>query len=89
MISDFILSLIRTWTPIAIGTGLTWLATRLDVVLDESTTAGAAMTMVALVSGAYYLVARWLEGRVPWLSVLLATPPKVSTPTYTQLEKGN
>lgn len=88
MISDFVLSIIRTWIPVVVGTALTWAATRLDVVLDGSEAAGFVAVAVALVSGLYYWLARWLEGRWPFLSFLLGTPPSVSTPTYTQLPKG-
>lgn len=88
MIRDFILSLIRTYVPIAVGAAATWLATRLDFVLDEQTATGLVAFSVLTVSGLYYLVARWLETRWPWLSVLLGTPPSVSTPTYTELPRG-
>lgn len=87
MVSNFVLSLIRTYIPIAVGVALTWLATRLDFVLDEQSSAGVVTLAVAAVSGLYYLVARWLEGLFPWVSVFLGTSPSTSTPQYHQLPK--
>lgn len=86
MISDFVLSLIRTYLPIAVGSALVWAAAQTDIVIEPDSANGVIAVAVALVSGAYYLVARWLEGRWPWLSILLGTPPKVSTPTYREVE---
>lgn len=87
MVSDFILSLIRTYVPIVVGSALVWLATQLDVVIDEQSAAGVVAVAVLVVSAAYYWLARLLESRWSWLSVLLGTPPKVSTPTYTQIKE--
>lgn len=69
--SDYIVSLIRTWTPVGVGLALTWLAREANIVLDEDTSAMASAVAVALVSGAWYAVARALEARVPALGVLL------------------
>lgn len=87
MLNNFALSLIRTYVPIAVGAALTWLVVQLGVVIDEASASGVVATAVLVISGTYYLLARWLESRWPWLSVLLGTPPSVSTPTYTQLPK--
>lgn len=87
MISDFVLSLVRTYVPIGLGLLLTLLARNYDIVIDEATSAGLVAGMVGLVSACWYVLARLLESKWAFLSLLLGTPPKVSTPTYTQLPK--
>lgn len=57
--------------------------------VDEDASAGLTAGVVAIVSAVWYGLARWAESRWPWLSVLLGTPPSVSTPTYTrQVTRG-
>lgn len=76
---DQVVSLIRTWVPIGVGAALTWLASLLGVGLDANASAGFTAVVVALVSGAYYLLVRLAERRWPWVGVLLGTP---RPPTY-------
>jgi hypothetical protein len=82
MVSDFILSLIRTYVPLVAGGLLTWLATTLELAIPEDASSGFVGTTVLVVSGVYYLIARWLESRWPAFSFLLGTPKSVSTPRY-------
>lgn len=70
---DLFTSLVRTWVPIVVGylIGLGLLPA------DLSTE--AALTFTALIMGVYYLLARWLERKWPFLGWLLGLP---RTPTY-------
>ena len=77
--SDYLVSLIRTGVPAAVGAALAWLTTSgLDVAADDRTAIAAGAT-VAL-TAVYYGLVRALEKRWPLVGVLLgrATPP-----TYT------
>lgn len=77
--SDAVVSLIRTWVPIGVGAVLTFLATRLGVVVDEETSTGLVVGATGVVSAAYYAAVRWAERRWPWLGALLG---KRSEPMY-------
>jgi len=79
MLSNFVVSLIRTYVPLAVGFALTWLASSLKVVVDPSSQAGLVALMVAVLSAAYYFLARLLEKQWPWLGVLLGA---VAAPKY-------
>lgn len=71
--SDHLVSLIRTYVPLGVGAGLTWLASVLGVVVDESTSTAATVAAVGIASAAYYTVVRQLEKRWPALGVLLGS----------------
>jgi hypothetical protein len=81
--SDYLISLIRTWVPVGIGAALTWLATRLGIVLDEDTSAQAAVVATVLVVAVYYAVVRKLEQRWPAIGRVLLGLGAAKTPTYT------
>jgi hypothetical protein len=81
MLSNFVLSLVRTWVPIGVGFALTWLASTLKIVVDPSSQAGLVALCVAVLSAGYYFLARLLEKQFPWLGVLLGAAAK---PTYTK-----
>ena len=76
--SDFLVSLIRTWVPIAVGFALTWIAAKLDIIVSEDTSAQVTALAVSAVIALYYLVARWLEQRVPWAGRLLGVSKEPS-----------
>jgi len=78
MLSNFVVSLIRTWTPIGVGLALTWLASTLHVVIAPSSQAGLVALCVAVLSAGYYLLARLLERQFPWLGALLGATAKPS-----------
>jgi hypothetical protein len=82
MVRDFIISLIRTYVPMGVIGALTWLSLTLDLELTEDMTTGVTTIAVLAASALYYVAARLLETRFPWLSFLLGTPKDVSTPTY-------
>jgi len=70
--TDFVLSLIRTVVPLAVGSlvgGLTVRGIRVEPEAVGSLTAG----ITALVGSLYYAGARWLESRWPALGYLLGS----------------
>lgn len=80
--SDFIVSLIRTWTPVAVGVVLTWLAAKLGVVIDESTSVQATAVMVGIVTAVWYAVARAAEEQWPTLGRFLVGAGAGAKPEY-------
>lgn len=77
MLSNWIISLIRTYVPVGVGLLVTWAATQLKIGgLDPSTKAALAALMVAIVTSLYYTVVRLLEHWKPQLGWLLGVPAK-------------
>lgn len=83
MLSDQVYAKIRTLVPMAVGVLATWLLTRSGIVLDEQTSAALAMVTTGVLSGAYYVAAKWLEKRWPQAGWLLGVPkaPVYAAPT--------
>lgn len=79
-LSNTVIALVRTWTPIVVGTLLTWLATYLHVVVDPTSQAGLVALAVAVLSAAYYTGVKFLEKKLPWTGWLLGVP---ATASYT------
>jgi len=79
--SDYILSLIRTWVPIGIGSVLGWLATH-GLGLDPETQAGLIAVLTAVAIGLYYAVVRKLEERWPKVGQFLLGLGAAKTPVY-------
>lgn len=77
-VSSTVVSYIRTYVPIGVGAVATWLAKQFGVEIDTTTT---AMTVTAVASGAWYLLARTLEKRWPKLGWLLGYPSQPRYPT--------
>ena len=82
---DQIISLIRTYVPVAVGAFLTYLAVRFGVVVPEDVSTGLTTGLVGLASALYYAIARALEQRWPWLGWLLGVPKQ---PTYRAPDRG-
>ncbi len=80
MLSDTVISLIRTWVPVVIGAVLTFLATKLGIVVDEDSKTNAILAATAVVTSAYYAVVRLLEKKFPWAGLLLGSR---RAPAYT------
>jgi len=80
VLNDGVVSLIRTYVPLAVGVAVTYLAQTLGVVLDEDTSATASSAAVAIVTAVYYAAARALESRWPALGVLLGAARAPSYP---------
>jgi len=75
-LSDKIVSLIRTFVPIAVGSVITWLLSKGIGGLDPSKW---AEVVTPFVIGVYYWVVRQLEERWPIFGVLLGVKKR---PTY-------
>lgn len=69
--SDQIVSWIRTVVPAAIAAGLTLLAKRTGVVVDDDTSQALTLGVVGVVLAIYYPAVRWAEARVPAVGWLL------------------
>lgn len=80
--SDFVTSLIRTWTPIIVGSIVGWLASHgLDVSAEDAV--GLTAFLTAVFSGLYYLVVRLIERKYPSAGALLGSTKK---PEYTEVK---
>lgn len=78
--NDLIVSFIRTYVPIAVGTFISWLATKgLDI--DAQTGAGLITFLTGIIIAAYYGIVRVLEKRFPQVGILLGS---VRKPEYTE-----
>lgn len=81
-IRDYLVSVIRTIVPAAVGAVLSWLAT-IGLDLGEQANAGLVTAMTAAAIGLYYILIRALEAKWPAFGVLLGlTRP----PTYDPVE---
>jgi hypothetical protein len=78
-VRDLGASLVRTFVATAVGTLVAWLAKNAHIVIDSNTSAGLVQAFTATVIGAYYLVVRFLETRVPAFGWLLGL---AKLPTY-------
>lgn len=80
--SDYAVSLIRTFVPAAVAALLTWLASRWGVVIDDTTSVQVTTGVTGLVLAVYYAAARAAESRWPaagWLLGIPATPEYAGT----------
>jgi hypothetical protein len=78
-VRDLGASYLRTSVGIAVGTGVAWLARHAHIIIDTSTSAGVTSAFTATTIGAYYLVVRFLETKVPAFGWLLGL---AKLPTY-------
>ena len=76
--SDFVVSLIRTNVPIAVGALISWLVS-LGLVVPEGAEVPLTIAITAFAAAGYYAAARWLEKRWPAFGYLLGSK---ATPTY-------
>ena len=77
--SDFVISLIRTWVPVGVGLGVAYLV-NLGVEIDEGTQLALSGGIVGVATAVYYAVARFLENRWPVAGYLLGV---AKAPAYT------
>jgi hypothetical protein len=77
--SNWVISQIRTFVPILVGTALTWIAKKTGFVIDEETGAQAVMAATAGAIAVYYFVVHWLEQKWPAFGKLLG---KQTLPYY-------
>lgn len=91
-VRDLGVSVVRTFVATAVGTALAWIAKNTHFVIDDATSAGLVQSFTALVIGAYYLVVRTLELKVPafgWLLGLAKLPNYASeTNTVPEVATG-
>ena len=78
--NDKIISFIRTYVPILVGSLLSILA-RWGLDVDSGTALALSTAITGLFIAGYYTVARLLEARYPKLGVLLGVP---KAPAYGQ-----
>lgn len=74
--NDYVLSLVRTWTPIAVGSVLSWLAVKYGIAVPESISNEVAVGLTAAIIGLYYAAVRALEKRWPAFGKLLGSAKK-------------
>lgn len=68
--SDYLVSLVRTWVPTVVGAVISWLAT-LGLELGAEAEVGLVTFLTALCIAVYYALVRALETRWPALGRLL------------------
>lgn len=78
--SDFVTSFVRTYVPIAVGTIISWLATK-GINIDPQASAGLVAFLTGLIIAVYYGAVRLLEKKFPQIGWLLGS---VKKPEYTQ-----
>ncbi len=77
--SDFVISQIRTFTPIIVGALISFLAT-VGLQLDTDTQASLVIALTGVLQALYYFIARLLEKKFPKLGGILLGSS--ATPTY-------
>lgn len=82
--SAYVVSLIRTWSPLVVGLVVSWLAS-FGVQLDGSAEAALAAGITALAGGLWYAGVRALESRWPWLGLLLGAAKAPVYPNVSSL----
>lgn len=78
--SDLVVSFIRTYVPIVVGSLISWLATR-GLEIDPQTGNGLVVFLTGLLIAAYYGIVRLIERKFPQAGVLLGSTKK---PEYTE-----
>lgn len=73
-VGNYLVSLIRTAVPAAVGAVLTWLAANFGIVINDQSSAQAVALVTALAIALYYAVVRMLELQWPWFGTLLGAP---------------
>lgn len=78
--SDLVVSFIRTYVPIAVGSLISWLTTK-GLEIDPQAGQGLIVFLTGVLIAAYYGVVRLLERQWPQFGVLLGSAKK---PEYTE-----
>jgi hypothetical protein len=82
-VNRFIIALIRTVVPSAVGALFGWLAS-LGLSLDAETQAGLVLALIATFTGMYYAAVTYAATKWPAFGWLLGV---AATPTYTRVGK--
>lgn len=78
--NDFVISLVRTYVPIFVGSFVAYLATK-GIELDAQTSASLVVFLTGTIIAVYYGVVRLVEKRFPQAGILLGS---TKTPEYTE-----
>ncbi|HWT40288.1 MAG TPA: hypothetical protein VN081_03380 [Dongiaceae bacterium] len=78
--SDFIISIIRTYVPILVGGLAAWLSLK-GISLDSSTILALGTGLGGVFAALYYAVVRLLEKKFPQLGILIGSPKQPNYPT--------
>jgi uncharacterized membrane protein (DUF441 family) len=73
--SNYAISLIRTWVPVGVGAVASWLATR-GLNLDDQTQAAVTALCTAGLTALYYALVRLAEKKWPQAGILLGHTAK-------------
>jgi hypothetical protein len=84
-VNDFATSIIRTYTPIIVGSVIGWLAAR-GVSISAEGAAGLAAFLAAAFSAFYYLVIRLIERKYPGAGALLGVAKRPEYPVEAKKE---
>jgi hypothetical protein len=68
--SQYVVSVIRTWVPIIVGYFIGWLLS-LGIEVSEDAQAALTLALGAIATALYYAAVRWLETRFPNAGALL------------------
>lgn len=79
--NDLVLSYIRTWIPVGVGAGLSWLAVKYGIVVPEDISTELTVGLTGLVIVVYYSLVRALEKRWPAFGKLLG---RAKEPVYVE-----
>jgi cyanate permease len=82
--SDGLVALIRTMTPILAGWLVSVLVTR-GVTVGSDVESGLVVSLTSVFTAGYWLLASWLAGRWPVFGYLLVVP---RSPTYPGVTDG-
>lgn len=88
--SQYLISVIRTWVPVLVGSLLAKLVV-IGVVIDDDSSTGLKNAITLLVIGLYYAAIRWLEQKFPRVGIMLGyiRQPVYVDPTKTLTQQIN
>lgn len=79
--NDTMVSIIRTYVPIAVGFVLTWIGDALDIIIPDGADQQLIMGLTAVITAVYYGLVRMLERKWPWFGIFLGARAQ---PEYTK-----
>src|SRR5690606_10448395 len=79
--NDTMVSIIRTYVPIAVGFVLTWIGDALDIIIPDGADQQLIMGLTAVITAVYYGLVRMLERKWPWFGIFLGARAQ---PRYTR-----
>ena len=79
--NNYIIGHIRTYTPIFVGSGLTWLADTMNIIVPDDSSTALIVGLSGLVSAIYYGLIRALAEKWPQVGIMLGYN---NAPVYSQ-----